>query len=339
MRIKYNSLHILIIDPNAETESQFKTIYCVDIYAISKSSSSFDFTQIPITLNEEMESALIHSDSTLLCKSFATISLPDLNVLPFGQRRQGYENSKCLDSASIATAHITSRPVQKAHVKSAPVPAPSSKVTSFFEASANKKSLSFPITTSSASNKNSVPSITEKSVSSKSDIGTAADKLFISTTKTTKKNDSKVEEKEKSSASKKVVSVTERVDGEEEGEWEEGGGYSVSKKNILKRNSDKDGNGNDGQDMWSEKVEVDMEVEVEDVSAGEGVKRGKLKKHVHGAMDDYMEDVAIAAYRMEKEKERGKGKEYPEEKVSARETDGANCKRRKMLVEKVNRYY
>lgn len=302
------------------------------VYAVQKFSSESDPTQLE-AIESEQALSLLHSnpvDQKLILNNVGGIKLPNVKVLPVGKRIQ---SNIQLPSHSVDSTNAS---------VSAPSAAP-------------KSNMFPPKTATSSAVKSSKPPAAVSNFFGKSSSGTSAAAPASTTTKdspepkakstidsSTSKSLSDDERKASQSRSKPVNALL----ADDEEQWDDGTGIvpdkavlrerehaeyaRVSKRFIVEDDEDDkaidvDANSNSSD---AKKKRGRGKKSTESAADDEGEGDGRSKKPfslLRGAMDDYLEDVAIAA-EVEKQKVEASGEPIAEP---------AKKKKRK-LVEKVS---
>eukprot|EP01034_Spumella_vulgaris_P022377 gene22377-28499_t len=169
------------------------------------------------------------------------------------------------------------------------------QASSFFNKSASSSSVVAPAATKTTT-KESKSSIFSKSAS------VPAASSQVSTDNNNSQNSTSAAAA--STSSQLEIEQEEQEEGED-AEWDDGSGYKVDKSRVAKR--ELDGGvarrrviavDDDDEEETGDKDTTDLTGEAAEGDVESGKKRkAKAALHVHGAMDSYMEDVAIAEYR------------------------------------------
>jgi hypothetical protein len=299
----------------------------VEVYGISKDHSISDSIQLAEVDRGELLSSVLHSNSSLLTNSIGHITYDGVSILSAGQRQLGYANSKYVNTAFAASQQqiLQRSNSSKTTAKEvAQASAPSAKAISFFEKAGQQKNAKKSEDTS-ASNDDKL-TFSKSFPPSKQPIQSTS----LSSTKTSTEVDSK--KSNKSSENNVSAKVGSEMD-VDEGEWDEDCGsdgkkYVIDKSNLQKRKMvDSKTTSNNDVDMWAEDV-GDVEADAITTSKKQGGK-GRSTAHIHGAMDDFIEDIKIAEYNASKNKD-----------TSGEVESGENTRKikKKKLVEKVSQH-
>lgn len=296
------------------------------VYSVQKFVSESDPTQLEARGTEQVLSLLQLNpvDEKLILNSIGGIKLPDLKVLPIGKRLQtnvqsvNHNTSDTLTTGAAVKAAASSMFPPKSTPSSTTTKAskPPAAVSNFFGKSSGSASSS------------------ESQVTQKKSLDSTANETVLSSTP----------DDEQKTVSKRPKAKN-ALEADDEEQWDDGTGVVPDKSVIREREHSElarvnkrfiveedeeveaDTNSNSSDSKKKKRGRGKKIIDITESEVDDGANSGGSKKPVsllRGAMDDYFEDVAIAA---EIEKQQAEASGVPMAEVAK--------KKRRKLVEKV----
>lgn len=292
-------------DKLEEAKAKFQKITSQKIHSLQKESEGLNSHLASQDADQAVEMLLMKHPNcgSFMSNSSGCIRIPDLSVVAVGERVLAAHNEDNeVKAPSLAKKETAEEHMSRmfANKSSAPAKKTTAAASNYFssiakDSTAAKTKSPFDGSSSRTPSRTPSPFVRADTADTQTTLKTAA------------------------STSESVVGIAMTTDAndDEDAEWDDGTGYKVDPSRLAKRTAKKISTSDDEQEAG------DSSADEEEGEGGEGGdvsgdkrKSKRAKKHVRGAMDDYMEDVAIAEFKATHDAETGeKVKRYKKKQV------------------------